>query len=203
MISLSFYTFPTQLGKYVNAPHKSFQWFTDPLGLTLHETINAGNYVVYILQLGQTSQSGKIFIKLHTVQGSSPLKYYASVTNTNDSTVCLHSWTRSWTPEPMTTSFWDVIESYKNPGLWGNLRCNGDGSWIYEGLCMGSLAIIHDRSYMKELSPDICLVAVMIYCTFTGLLCKCTIAKKSTSAESYQGKILGAILAQLILHAVV
>jgi hypothetical protein len=121
----------------------------------------------------------------------------------NDSMVHLHSWARSWTPEPTTTSFWDVIDSYKNPGLWGNLRCNGNGSWIYEGLCMGSLLIIHDGSSMKELSPDICSAAVMIYCTFTGLLCKCTIAKTSTSTGSYQGKTLVVILAQLILHAVV
>jgi hypothetical protein len=32
---------------------------------------------------------------------------------------------------------------------------------------------------------------------------KCTIAEKSSSAGSYRGKILGAILAQLILHAAV
>jgi hypothetical protein len=66
---------------------------------------------------------------------------------------------------------------------------------------MGSFAIIHDGSYMKEISPDICLATVMILCTITGSLCKCTIVEKSTSAGSYRGEILGAILAQLILHA--
>jgi hypothetical protein len=96
-----------------------------------------------------------------------------------------------------------MINSYNDPGLWGNLRCMGDGSWIWDGLCMGSLIIIHDGSYIKDLSPEIYLATVMIYFTSTGLLCKCTIAEKSASAGSYQGKILGAILAQLILHAAV
>jgi hypothetical protein len=68
---------------------------------------------------------------------------------------------------------------------------------------MGTLIIIHDGSYMREVSPNICSAAVMIVCTFTGLLCKCTIAEKSTAAGSYHGEILGAILAQLILHAAV
>ena len=66
---------------------------------------------------------------------------------------------------------------------------------------MGSLVINHDGSYMKEISPDICLAAVITFCTITGSLCKCTIAEKLTSAGSYRGEILGAILAQLILHA--
>ncbi len=104
MISSSCYTLPTQLGDYVDIPHKSFQWYTGPLGLTLHETINKDNYMVYVLQLGQSSRSGKIFLKTNTVQGSSPLNYYASVTIMNDSSVCLHPWTKSWSPEPMTIS---------------------------------------------------------------------------------------------------
>jgi hypothetical protein len=68
---------------------------------------------------------------------------------------------------------------------------------------MGSLIIIHDGSYMKELSLKICLADAMIYCASTGLLCKCTIAEKSASAGSYQGMILDVILAQLILHAAI
>ena len=56
---------------------------------------------------------------------------------------------------------------------------------------------------MKEVSPNFCSAAVMIYCTSTRLLCKCTIAEKTGSAGSYWGEILGPILAQLILHAAV
>jgi hypothetical protein len=68
---------------------------------------------------------------------------------------------------------------------------------------MGSLVIIHDGSYLKKIPADICLAAVMIFCTITGSLCKCTIAEQLPSAGSYRGEVLGAILAQLILHAAI
>ena len=65
-----------------------------------------------------------------------------------------------------------------------------------------SLIIIHDGSYMKEISPLISAVALMIYCTIAKKRCKCTWAEKSKSAGSYQGEILGGIMTQLILRAV-
>ncbi len=117
MICSSFYTFPTQLEDYIDTPHKSFWWHAGPRGLMLHETIDEESYVVYVLQSGRSSRSGKIFLKANTVQGSSPLIYYASVNIMHDSTVRLHSWTKSWSPEPTPTMFWNVIKSYNNPSL--------------------------------------------------------------------------------------
>jgi hypothetical protein len=64
-----------------------------------------------------------------------------------------------------------------------------------------SLIIIHDSSYMKEISPLISSAATMIYCTIAKKQCKCTWAKKSESAGSYQGEILGGIMTHLILKA--
>jgi hypothetical protein len=63
--------------------------------------------------------------------------------------------------------------------------------------------IVHDGSYMKEVSPVVCSAAILIYCKLTGSSCKCTIAEKSLSAGSYCGEILGTILTQLILRAAV
>jgi hypothetical protein len=62
-----------------------------------------------------------------------------------------------------------------------------------------SLIIIHDGSYMKDISPLISSAATMIYCTVAKIQCKCTWAEKSESAGSYRGEILGGIMTQLIL----
>ncbi len=78
---------------------------------------------------------------------------------------------------------------------------NGDGSCILDGMLAQSLVIIHDGSYMKELLPNISLAATMIYCTIAKAQCKCTWAKKSTSAAPYHGEILGGVMTQLILNA--
>ena len=73
--------------------------------------------------------------------------------------------------------------------------------WIGQGLLAGTLLVAHDGSYMKEVAADVCSAAVMIYCTRTRQTCTCTIVEDSSSAGSYRGEILGAILAQLILRA--
>jgi hypothetical protein len=70
-------------------------------------------------------------------------------------------------------------------------------------MCTGSLVIIHDGSFMKEIHPYISTVAIMIYCKTTKKGCKCTIAEQSQSAGSYKGEILGGVVTQLILHVAV
>ncbi len=60
--------------------------------------------------------------------------------------------------------------------------------------------LVHDGSYMREISPIIFSAATMIYCTIVKVRCKCTWAEISTSAGSYRGEILGGIMSQLILH---
>jgi hypothetical protein len=165
------------LGSYVDIPHKSVNWVTSSLGTILHEIVSAKEYVLYVQKVGQSLHSGREFIKSHATQGTSKLNY-ASVIHINDTSVCMHSCTKSWSPAPIwsSISIWAKIRLYNNSSLWQNLRCNGDGSWIWEGLCTGSLIIIHDRSYMWEVLPHICSAAVMILCTVSGSLCKCTIA---------------------------
>jgi hypothetical protein len=66
-----------------------------------------------------------------------------------------------------------------------------------------SLVIPHDGSYMKEVSPEICLAATMIYCTIAKVRCKCTWAESSTSASLYHRGIPGKVVTQLILNAAV
>jgi hypothetical protein len=88
-----------------------------------------------------------------------------------------------------------------NQSLWVSLDYVGDGSWILGGMLAQSLIIIHDGSYMNEISPIISSAATMIYCTMSKVRCKCTWSEMSTSAGSYRGEILGGVMTQLILHA--
>jgi hypothetical protein len=67
-----------------------------------------------------------------------------------------------------------TIKSMANQTLWLSLDYDGDGSWMLNGMLAQSLVIIHDGSYMKELSPEICSAATMIYCTIAKARCKCT-----------------------------
>ncbi len=66
------------------------------------------------------------------------------------------------------------LKSNGNETLWESLDYDGDGSWILNGMINRYLIIIHDGSYMKEISPSISAAATMIYCTIAKKRCKCT-----------------------------
>jgi hypothetical protein len=99
------------------------------------------------------------------------------------------------------SGFENVIRGFANQSLWVSLDYNGDGSWILEDMLAQSLIIIHNGSYMREISPIIFSAATMIYYTIAKVQCKCTWAKMLTSAGSFCGEILGGVMTQLILHA--
>jgi hypothetical protein len=205
-ISSDYLTLPTTLGEYVRHPHKPFKLITTEDGFIVHLEVildNVERYLVYMLTSNTNTRPGNKFVRSDRIDHV-PLPFSSSITRISNDYIHLHSWTRQYNySENCTSMFWDKIRNGNNPSLWKNLRCNGDGTWIWGGLCSGSLLIIHDGSYMQEVSPKICSAAVMIRCTASGQTCKCTIAEYSESASSYCGKILGAIITQLILGAAV
>jgi hypothetical protein len=110
----------------------------------------------------------------------------------------------SWSPVPEghipSLTFLSMLETFGNPSLWANLNIDGDGEWICAGVLSNSLAIVHDGSYIPEQSTILCLVGIVIYCHNTRLWLKASITERSSSASNYRGKLLGAVLALLILR---
>ena len=145
--------------------------------------------------------SGRLFKHNVTRMGYSEHSIFASITYSQSGQVLLHSSAAAATSPPVLLGFENNLKSYGNETLWELLDYDGDGSWILEGMINRSLIIIHDGSYMKEISPLISAAATMIYCTIAKKRCKCTWAEKSESAGSYRGEILGGIVTQLILRA--
>ncbi len=209
-ISSQYYTFSRQLGDFASSPHCPKKWTTTHDGHILHHSQIINDQDVHLIYVKPTryssrpqTRSGIIFQTSHSVLGTSDLPYHASVIQTGNNSIQLHSWTKIYAPPSNVPSFWDNIGAYGNESLWKNLRCDGDVSWIYDGMCTGSLVIIHGGSFMKEISPYISAAAVMIYCKTTKKGCKCTITEQSQSAGSYRGEILGGVVTQLILRAAV
>jgi hypothetical protein len=87
---------------------------------------------------------------------------YASVTPSQLGQVLLHSLVPGFIPVCPISGFEQVIKSFANQSLWLSLDYDGDGSWILDGMLAQSLVIIHDGSYMKEVSTHISLAATMI-----------------------------------------
>jgi hypothetical protein len=78
----------------------------------------------------------------------------------------------------------EALHSLGNSSLWENMHIDGDGEWIREGLCHGTISIAHDGSFMQEESLDICSAAVIMYCSSSNQLEKITVAECSESASA-------------------
>ena len=61
--------------------------------------------------------------------------------------------------------------------------------------------IVHDGSYMPDVTTEVSLAGVYVYCTRSKRKAKCMVAEKSCDASNYRAEILGAIVAQLIIRA--
>jgi hypothetical protein len=151
--------------------------------------------------LARQTHSGRRFQHNVTKVGYSKFPIFASIMHSQLGQVLLHSTVAAAILSVASLDFETNLRSYGNETLWKSLDYDRDGSWILEGLIKNSLIIIHDGSYMKEISPLISSVASMIYCAKAKKRCKCTWAEKSESAGSYRGEILGGIMTQLILKA--
>jgi hypothetical protein len=171
---------PFSLGGFVKCLHKAYKWTTSYGGTRAHfEMVLNGvqQYIVYTLTSETNTRSERRFFRSDNI-ASLPLPFYASVSQLSGDQIQLHSWVKEYqVPNECKSLFWETILLGNNRSLWRHLCCNDDGTRIWQGLCSGTLLIIHNGSYMREVSPNICSTVVIIRCTNTGKTCKCTIAK--------------------------
>jgi hypothetical protein len=206
-LSSAFLVLTVKLQEYVGTPHSSPLWLLDNLGTSLHHNMvrrNKSYHKVYLPStdtLARRTRSGQRFVSKLIAYGHSDFRQWASMTLLQEGQDFLHSSLPCFVSAQPVSGFENVMRGYANQSLWVSLNYDGDGSRIFKGMLAQSLIIIHDGSYMNEISPIISSAATMIYCTNVKVRCKCTWAEMSTSAGPYRGKILGGVMTQLILHA--
>jgi hypothetical protein len=83
-----------------------------------------------------------------------------------------------------------------------SIACYDDGSWLLHALLRGSLVIVHDGSFMAQLSSQACSCAFVLYCTYTEKRAIGSFAEMSDNADNYRGEWLGCIGALRVLVAV-
>jgi hypothetical protein len=99
--------------------------------------------------------SGRRFAHNVTRMGYSEHSNFASIRHSQSGQVLMHSSAAAATSPLVLLDFENNLKSNGNKTLWESLDYDGDGSWILEGMINRSLIIIHDGSYMKEISPSI------------------------------------------------
>jgi hypothetical protein len=125
--------------------------------------------------------------------------HFASVTMLDLCCAIMHSKSPFPSPQAPLGTFHDRLSFYGMLSLWENLSVDGDGEWIRTGVIVGSLCIAHDGSYMAKESTSLCLAGIIIFCQSLRQWLKGSVAKSSDATSNYRGKLLGAVIALLIL----
>jgi hypothetical protein len=102
----------------------------------------------------------------------------------------LHLMSRVLEELSVTKSFLETLESFGNSSLWKNLSVDGDEEWIGQAVRIGSLCIVHDGSYMLEMSTTICLAGVIMYCKTSKCWLKLSIAEHLTQQATIEVNFL-------------
>jgi len=203
-ISSSTLKLPCKLGDYLSLGHQHHQWYAtaDRSELFFWPDRNVQSYQVFVKDtLNRTTRYGTKYSLSRALLGEPPQLEYASIRRVNNETVTLHSTAPVFVALPAPTSFLDTLHSFENQSLWRYFHCDGDGEWIADGLANGTLLIVHDGSYMRNVDKTVCSAAYMIYCVATKQKCKGSVVERSSSADNYRAEILGGLVVQLILRA--
>ena len=106
-------------------------------------------------------------------------------------------------PSPLKhDSFLDVLIEWGCTWMWDSMVLVGKNDWIKKAIENGSCVEVTDRSYMKELYPNVFSTAFIFECTYgTGRLIR-SFPETTVLANAYRGELLGLMAIHLILRII-
>ena len=195
----------TRLGEYIRPRHRPTEWYMsddEEFVYFWDEAIDAPTNERFTRHPARPpTRFRQYFVWDRTEVGRPPRERYATVTEVDSTTVAVESYAPIPRELPPPSGFWATLRSFPNQSLWKNFVCDGDGEWIRRGLRLGSLVVVHDGSYMKQVAKDVCSAAFLIYCTHSCQRAKGSVAERASTADNYRGEILGGLMVQLVLRA--
>jgi hypothetical protein len=84
-------------------------------------------------------------------------------------------------------------DSFEDHTMWDRFSfdVDDDGLWLLHALLNGSLVIVHDGSFMPQLTSHACSCAFVLYCSSTDKRAIGSFAEESANADNYRGEWLG------------
>jgi hypothetical protein len=102
-------------------------------------------------------------------------------------------------PPTLPTNFWKAIEEWGEPWMWENLSICEEMTWLADAIAENRLIAVTDGSYMKEVYPQVNLVAFVFESTDRRGRLWGSFIKQSPNACSYRAELLGLMAVHLIL----
>jgi hypothetical protein len=105
-------------------------------------------------------------------------------------------------PIPAPSTFLKVLQSWGNTWLWEHMSVSGETAWVDKSILKGTLVAVADRSYIRELFPNLCSATFVLECSkgrrrVVGLFSEALIV-----ANAYCMELLGLMAIHLILLSI-
>ena len=85
--------------------------------------------------------------------------------------------------------------------MWKTLKIVGAASWIKGAIERGTLTLVTDGSYIREICPGLCSAAFILECSEKSGRIIGSFPEASPAANAYRGELLGLMAMHLILLA--
>jgi hypothetical protein len=161
------FTLTTRLGQYIAFPHHESDWYASNDKSTLFRLHSDDTCDVYCTNFDGRTPRSQVYERQKSIPSLPKSVQFASVDTFDPNFVQLRSTATIPPPLNPPTELFDVLRSYGNDSLWRHLEIDGDGKWLRRGLLLGTLIMVHDGSYMRDVAPDVSSAAVIIKCTRT------------------------------------
>jgi hypothetical protein len=98
-----------------------------------------------------------------------------------------------------STTFMKVLREWGCSWLWEYMSIKEGTDWIAQAIMAGSLVAITDRSYIRQIYPQLCLAAFVLECAHGRGRLIGSFKEASKAANAYRGESLGLMAIHLIL----
>ena len=102
----------------------------------------------------------------------------------------------------MLRTFVDVLKWWGNTWLWEHMTVHGGVEWLKHAISEGLLVAVTDRSYIRELFPNLCSAAFILECSKGRGRVYGSFSEALLVANAYRGELLGLTAIHLILLSV-
>jgi hypothetical protein len=103
---------------------------------------------------------------------------------------------------PFSNSFLNVLCEWGCTWLWEHMLVDGGMEWISEAIQDGSLVMVTDGLYIRQLYPNLCSAAFILECAEGhGKVIK-SFSESTLAANAYRGELLGLMAIHLLLVSV-
>ena len=190
----------SRLGRLLIKGHKIWRWRYDLDRAALYH-IKGAVMDIYTPAAGHVRRANKWQRTVHEI----PWRDFGVICSTREepngdrSIICS---TELPGPPPLPSDFWEVLDKWQRLWMWDNLTWVGDDGWLAAVIADGTCIAVTDGSYMKDLYPNVQLVAVVLECTRGRGRLWCSFSEASQVACSYRGELLGLMAIHLILLAI-